>query len=248
MHRIRITSLLAFAIALIVLPAAVAAADLSVSGTTSGTASAQVPEPGVAECTPQTAVDPEDFVCDFDVAGTFNLTGGLGTGTYDGEFRLDWSIYTSSDPCAEVVGTMTLTAAGGTVELAVANTSRVCETSDPAVHDATLNATVTGGTGAYAGATGTLTSTGTLEAQDLLGQEYTAEATMTGTITVPDPTATPTPTPTPTGTPTSPPASPAAAALPDTAASSGTTSLAALVLAAACIGSLAVLALRRRSA
>ena len=246
------------------MPAMAAAADVSADGTMSGLAVPQPAEPGVAECTPGSATDPEDYVCDFDSTGMFDL-GDVGTGAFVGVLRLDWSIYTGADPCAEATGTLTLTTADGTLQLAVEDTSRVCETADPAVHDATFDVTVVSGTGAFEGASGTLAATGTMT-QSAGSGEYDVELDVTGTITVPDPTPTPTPTPTPAptpdaagGTPTptddaaptaSVPTSPTPAALlPDTA--SGTdapTSGLVVLLAATLLISLGVGAVARRSA
>lgn len=261
MRSTRFITALTLAMALVAMPAVAAAADLTVDGTASGTATAQPAEPGVAECTPTAGpTDAEDFVCDFDVAGTFDL-GDIGTGTYTGVNRLDWSIYTGSEPCAELVGTYQLTTADGTLEITFDDSSRVCETADPDVHESTVSATVSGGTGAFAGATGTLSGTGTMEAVTA-PTSYTTELDVTGTITVPDPTPAPTTEPTPAPTvaptddasvaPTAAPSSaaptPAADALPDTSSDSGMTATLAAVLAVAFIGSLTAATLRRRRA
>jgi hypothetical protein len=256
--RLRSIGILTTALLLLALPAVAAAADVSASGTMSGLAVPQPAEPGVAECTPTAPTGPEDYVCDFDTVGTFDLDE-VGTGTYEGELRLDWSIYTGADPCAEATGTLTLITADGTLELMIEDTSRVCETADPMVHAATFDVAVTSGTGVFAGATGTLSSSGTMTPSAGSG-EYDTELDVTGTITVPDPTPTPTPTPTPSPSPTddaaptaSAPAVSAsptpAAMLPDTATGTGSPMTGvALALAGALIASLGVGAVTRRSA
>lgn len=261
MRSTRFITALTLAMALVAMPALAAAADIAVSGTANGSAVAQAPEPGVAECIPNASpVDAEDFVCDFNDNGTFDLTG-LGTGSYAADLRLDWSIYTSAERCAELVGTMTLTNADGTITLNVDNTSRVCETGDPDVHTSTLMATVIAASGDYAGASGTLSGTGTMEAVTA-PTSYTTELDVTGTITVPDPTPAPTTEPTvaptvaptddasvaPTAAPSSAAPTPAAGALPDTSSDSGMTATIAAVLAVAFIGSLTAATLRRRRA
>lgn len=262
MIRLRSIAILITGLLLLALPALAAAADVSANGTMSGLAVPQPAEPGVAECTPGSGTDPEDFVCDFDTEGTFDLDE-VGTGTYEGEFRLDWSIYTGPEPCAETTGTLTLTTADGTLDVVVDDTSRVCETADPDVHEATFDITIVAGTGVFAGATGTLSVTGTLTPSAGSG-EYDAELDVTGTITLPDPTPPPSvsPAPVPTDdvaptddaapTASAPAASPSAAPgglLPDTASgSSGPLTGLFLILVATLVASLAVGAVARRSA
>ncbi len=199
------------------MPALAAAADVSATGTMTGLATVQPPAPG-AMCIPDAGpTDPEDFVCDFVTDGTFDLDE-VGTGTYAGEFRLDWSIYTGTEPCAETTGTLTLTTADGTLDVAVADSSRVCETADADVHEATFDFTVVSGTGVFAGATGTLSATGSLTASAGSG-EYDADLDVTGTVAVPDPT--PTPAPTDDAAPTASASATPPAALPDTASGTG---------------------------
>ena len=257
MIRLRSIAILITGLLLLALPAVAAAADVSANGTMSGLAVPQPGEPGVAECIPNASpTDPEDFVCDFDTSGTFDLDG-VGTGTYEGEFRLDWSIYTGAEPCAETTGTLTLTTADGTLDVVVDDTSRVCETADPEVHEATFDITIVSGTGVFTGATGTLSVTGTLTPSAGSG-EYDAELDVTGTITVPDPTPAPSVSPAPVPTDdaapvASAPAVSASAApiglLPDTASGSGgpLTGL-FLILAITLLASLGVGAAARRSA
>ena len=238
MIRSRLIIGLLLSVALVAIPALAAAATSPFTGTTSGTATAQTPEPA-ALCNPQAPTVPADYICDFDLAGTFTLTN-LGTGTYTGTTRLDWSIYTGSAPCAELTGSMVLTNALGTVTLNMLNTSRVCETASPTQHASTMNATITGGTAAYVGATGTVTGVGTLDAQQTPGV-YDAAQTLTGSITTPDPTPTPTPTPTPspsTAATVAPTATAAVGLLPDTSSPASDTTLPiALTLAGLLIAS-----------
>lgn len=254
MTRLRPIAILTATMVVLALPSFVAAADLSADGTMTGAASAQAPEPGVAECTPTSSpTDPEDFICDFDTVGAYDLDE-VGTGSYSGEFRLDWSIYTGAEPCAEATGTLTLTGADGTLELAVDDTSRVCETTDPLVHDATFDVTVLGGTGAFADATGSLTATGTLTGTDTAGT-YAVALEVLGTVSVPDATPTPTVAPTvtptvnptvdptmaPTGVPSASPTADLPDALPDTASGDGSpmtwpATILVIVLATSIIG------------
>ena len=135
-------------VALVAIPATAAAATFTVTGSSSGTATAQPTEPA-ALCDPTAPDSPEELVCDFDIAGTFTLTT-IGTGTYTGSTRLDWSIYTGTEPCAEMTGTMVLTTVDGSLTLDIADTSRVCETADPDVHDTSMSASIIGATGDYA--------------------------------------------------------------------------------------------------
>jgi hypothetical protein len=231
---------LLLSVALVAIPALAVAATSTITGTSSGTATAQAPTAD-ALCTPQTGTLPAHFICDFDLAGTFTLTN-LGTGTYTGESRLDWSIYTSAARCAQLTGTMVLTNAQGTVTLNMLNTSRVCETASPTQHASTMNATIVSGTGAYVGATGTVTGLGTLDARQTPGV-YDAAQALTGSITTPDPapTATPTPTPTPSASvaaTVAPTATPAVGLLPDTSSPASDSALPiALTLAGLLIAS-----------
>jgi hypothetical protein len=247
--RSRLITGLLLSVALVAIPALAAAATSPITGTSSGTATAQAPE-AAASCDPQSPSVPADFICDFDIAGTFTLTN-LGTGTYTGTTRLDWSIYTGAAPCAELTGTMVLTNAQGTVTLNMLNTSRVCETASPTQHTSTMNATITGGTGAYVGATGTVTGLGTLDAQATPGV-YDAAQTLAGSITTPDPSPTATPTPTPTPSPSTtatvaPSATPAVGLLPDTSSPASDTTLPiVLTLAGLLIASVAYGGFRAR--
>lgn len=243
MIRSRLIIGLLLTVALVAIPATAAAATFAVTGSSSGTATAQPTEPA-ALCDPTAPDSPEELVCDFDIAGTFTLTT-LGAGTYSGTTRLDWSIYTGAEPCAEMTGTMVLTTADGTVTLDITDASRVCETADPAVHDTTMVATISGATGDYAGATGTFTGDGTTTSVNGV-TNYSAEQDLAGSVTLPDPTLTPTPTPTPTASAAAPTATPATNTLPDTSAPASDGSPLAAVLIAMFVASASVLTYRSR--
>jgi hypothetical protein len=183
----------ALVVALLAIPSLVLAADVSLTGTMVGTASTLPPAPG-ATCNPPGATQPSDFICDSTVDGTFTLTE-LGTGTYTGSVRLDWSIWTSSEPCAAATGTFTLEAGADSITSEIADTSRVCETT-PATDTYSIitHGTITGGSGAFAGTTG-----GTFEATGFLMQtslgEFTSAQTVVASVTLPDPVASPSPSP-----------------------------------------------------
>lgn len=243
MIRPRFITGLLLAIALVAIPAMAAAATLNVTGTTSGTATAQAPTAD-ASCDPQSPAVPADFICDFDIAETFTLTE-LGTGTYTGSTRLDWSIYTGSEPCAELTGTTTLANTEGTISISILDTSRVCETASPDQHTFEADATVVSGTGAYAGATGAFTGIGTLDAHPTPGVYDTTQA-LTGTITVPDPTPTPTPSASATVS-AGPTSTPSVGLLPDTSSPGANTASLAVAMAGLLLASAAYGGFRARS-
>jgi hypothetical protein len=214
----RTRPILAFllAMALVAIPAIAAAATVPVAGTTTGTATVRPPTADVG-CNPTASTGPADFLCEFDVEGTFNLTE-LGAGTFTETTLLDWSFWTSAEPCAELTGSLVMTTADGTLTVEVLDTSRVCETSSPLVHTASVDATILSGTGAYAGATGTLGGDGTLTATTAPGV-YDAIQALAGSVTLPDP---PVPTPAPTTDPSMAP-SVAPSVAPSIAPDSATT-------------------------
>ena len=259
MNRPRLFTIGLLAAALVAIPAIASAATLSITGTTSGSAIVEAPTADAA-CNPTAPVDPADYICDFDLAGTFDMTE-LGTGTYTGSTRLDWSIYTGPEPCAELTGTMVLTNAEGSITVEMLDTSRVCETDDPGEHTSSMDATVVSGTGAYLGATGTFTGDGTLFATETAG-EYDAAQDLVGSVTVPDPTPNPTPTPAPTASAApsasvpaaasdspaaSPTATPVVGQLPDTAGPSSGATLPAVLVLAGLVAAFAVRGLSSRT-
>ncbi len=124
-------------------------------------------------------------VCKFSVSGTFTASP-LGTGTYAGMVTLDYNTYTVANPCAAATGNITFTnAAGDKVFTTLGPGSKVCETTPPStVHTENLILNITGGTGHFAGATGTIKSNGTTT--DVAGNpgKHTDSATLTGSITL----------------------------------------------------------------
>jgi hypothetical protein len=203
----------------------VMAASFSMTGVASGTATTAAPAAG-ATCDPANGPAlPSNYICDSTIAGNFTLSE-LGTGTYTGAVRLDWSIWTSAAPCAQATGTVTFTSGADSVTTTLVNTSRMCE-SKPASDTYTMDmqSTVTAGTGRFASPTGgSFETTGALVKTATAG-EFTSTQAISGSVTVADPTPTPTPTPVATASaaPTasvaaSPTASatPAGALLPDT--------------------------------
>lgn len=207
-----------FGVALLAIPAMVVAATLSVTGTGSGTATTLAPTAG-ATCNPPGATQPSDYICDSTVAGTFVLSQ-LGSGTYSGSVRLDWSTWTSAEPCAAASGAVTFMGADDSIATALDTTSRVCETmpaSDTLTMD--IDLIVSGGTGRFAPpSSGSFEETGFLVETATPG-DYTSTQSIQGSITVADPmpTATPSATATPTASATpAPTASPGEATMPDT--------------------------------
>jgi hypothetical protein len=135
------------------------------TGSSQGTATALPPTTG-ATCNPPAPTMPSDLICQFDDQGTFTLKPGV-KGSYAGQTTVDYNVYTSAQPCGQVSGNLDFQGNGGTIQTTVDPTqSRVCETSDPAVHTTYLVLDITGGTGRFAGATGTIISTGTTTRRD----------------------------------------------------------------------------------
>jgi len=156
-----------------------------VNGTSMGTS--QVTNP------PSSATDPNGCapntgggkICHFNVSGTFTASP-LGTGTYAGMVTLDYNQYNATTRCTPATGNITFTnAAGDKVYTTLAPGSQVCETNPPsAVHTENLVLKITGGTGQFAGATGTIMSNGSTV--DVVGNpgKHTDSATLTGSITL----------------------------------------------------------------
>jgi hypothetical protein len=203
------------AIVFVAIPALVLAATFTVSGTATGTADTAAPAAG-AMCNPPAAVNPEDYICDSTIAGTFTLSE-LGTGTYTGNVRLDWSAYTTAEPCAQASGTVAFTNGADSITTTLDNTSVVCE-SKPAsdTYTMTMQSTVTGGTGQFASPTGgSFATTGTLVKVAGSPGDYTSTQSIVGSVSVADPVPTATPAATPTAT-AAPTATVAPAIVPDT--------------------------------
>jgi len=149
---------------------------MQVTGNASGTA--RLTNPGA--CSPNTG---GGKICEFDVSGTYQAS--FGAGTYSGHVTLNYATYTMQNPCATATGTITFTNAnGGTITTTLAPGSKVCETTPPStVHNATFILNVTGGTGVFEGATGTINANGTTN--DTPGQPgmHTDTFVLTGTLT-----------------------------------------------------------------
>jgi hypothetical protein len=226
------------------LPSLVLAATLTVNGSVTGTMTASAPTPS-ALCTPTGFNPSPENRCNFTAAGSFSDTA-LGTGTHAGSLTLDWSMNTATG-CRIVSGTIIFSPVGGGSSLSTnvdATTSRVCG-GGLTPHPMTLELDVTGGTGTFTGATGTLTATGTVV------EPFGAYSlVITGSVTTQDPSpsassgasgsagasasGSASPSPSPSGSPSAASGSPAASVgaggvLPDTAAA--TTGMGALALA-----------------
>ncbi len=155
-----------------------------VSGTSTGTSTVTNPPTSPTDpngCAPNTG---GGKVCHFDVSGTFTASP-LGTGTYAGKVTLDYHSYTATNRCATASGTITFTntATGDKLYTMIDPTrSNVCETATPTIHSEDLVLIITGGTGQFAGATGTIMSKGTtIDAEPGM---HTDSATLTGSITL----------------------------------------------------------------
>ncbi|MDQ2785968.1 MAG: hypothetical protein M3Y58_13315, partial [Chloroflexota bacterium] len=131
-----------------------------VSGSSTGTSQVTNPPSSPTDpngCAPNTG---GGKVCHFDVSGTFTASP-LGSGTYTGKVTLDYSSYSAASPCATATGTITFTnAAGDKVYTMIAPGSKVCETGNPIVHSENLVLKITGGTGVFLHASGTIMSNG----------------------------------------------------------------------------------------
>lgn len=152
-----------------------------VNGASMGTS--QVTNP--ATCNPPSQ-NPNFLVCNFNVTGTYTATTSplAPAGTYSGNVTLDYHSYTATNPCATATGTITFTnAAGDKVYTTLAPGSKVCETNPPsAMHTENLVLKITGGTGQFAGATGTIMSKGSTT--DTGPGMHADSATLTGSITL----------------------------------------------------------------
>jgi hypothetical protein len=122
---------------------------------------------------------PSTYVYTFDVEGDFRASP-IGAGTYEGTITLDYSTYTTASPCASVTGKITFTdVLGNTIVTSVSGME--CETTpyNPDIHLSELVLTITGGTGPYENANGTIDSDGMTTGT---GPSYTDEAMLSGTI------------------------------------------------------------------
>lgn len=139
------------------------------------------------------------FVGDPDVTYTSDSNGTLignkiGNATYSIIAAQDWNDATFGDggtPCAHSSGDVTITAADGSEVFGTfGGEFNTCETGDPGTFTSTLVIEITGGTGRFEGASGTMTSEGTsvcaAEAGpddcDPLGALFNDTSTWTGSI------------------------------------------------------------------
>ena len=154
-----------------------------VSGTSTGTSTVTNPPTSPTDpngCAPNTG---GGKVCHFDVSGTFTASP-LGTDTYAGKVTLDYNQYNTTTGCTPATGTITFTnAAGDKVYTTLGSGSQVCETNPPsAVHTENLVLNIMGGTGQFAGATGTIMSKDSTTDVPKNPGKHTDSAMLTGSI------------------------------------------------------------------
>lgn len=148
-----------------------------VNGTSSGTSTLTNP----STCNPPSG-NPALFICNFDVMGTYSGTP-IGTGTYSGTITLDYHSYTATNHCATATGTITFKNADGNQLVTMLGPgSQVCETAVATVHSSHLVLKITGGTGVFKHASGTIISNGTTT--DTGPGTHADSATLTGSITL----------------------------------------------------------------
>lgn len=132
-----------------------------------------------------------DYLCNFKLKENFAKAGGH-HGIITGAIVLD-STHLVTGHCFAATGSVTITVKDhlgtvlGTLQATLASTSKVCATTTASVHSFAFNDTVTGGTAAYAKATGTLTQTGTLtdRTTDPYGKVYAEAGSLTGSVSTP---------------------------------------------------------------
>ena len=152
------------------------------AGAASPAAAADIPVSGDF-----TATGTFTFACDFALESTDG--GGDWTGLGPSTFHLDWCVGLPPDPTVDdwpvTSGTFTVTTAAGTL------TGTMGGWVDPVTPDPQgrypihLVLTITGGTGAYVGATGELVLDGGLVVPQLPDREISG--TVSGTVTTPGP-------------------------------------------------------------
>jgi len=157
----------------------------SVMGTSTGTSTLTNAGNNPGMCNPPSQ-NPALFICTFTVSGTYMANPPLGpAGTYSGNVTLDYHSYTATNRCATASGTITFTntATGDKLSTMIDPAhSQVCETGTPAIHSENLVLKITGGTGQFAGATGTIMSKGSTT--DTGPGMHADSATLTGSITL----------------------------------------------------------------
>jgi hypothetical protein len=171
MHSVRrLLSLLAIVATLAMLSATTVLAKdhtVTVNGTSSGTSTVVITPARTCNPVP-TVVNPTDYLCTFAVAGSYTASG-IGSGTYHGTTMIDYTQYNHNPadlepgPCTPITGAITFEKSpGNTLTTTLGAGSKVCETSPAStVHNTHLVLDITGGTGRFEGATGTILSDGT---------------------------------------------------------------------------------------
>jgi hypothetical protein len=170
MHSVRrLLALLAIVATLAMLSATTALAKdhpVTVNGTSSGTSTVVITPARTCNPVPPVANPPTDLLCTFTVAGSYHASG-IDSGTYHGTTMIDYGQYGSAGsgpgPCTPVTGSITFEKShGNTLTTMLGAGSKVCDTSPASnVHNTHLVLTITGGTGKFHGATGTILSDGT---------------------------------------------------------------------------------------
>lgn len=171
MHSVRrVLTLLAIVATLAMLSATVVLAKdkdhtVPVSGSSSGTSTVVITPARTCNPVPP-VVHATDLLCTFTVDGRYSASG-IGSGAYHGTTMIDYTQYGSAGlgpgACTPVTGSITFQKSpGNTLTITLGAGSRVCDTSPAStVHNTHLVLDITGGTGRFAGATGTILSDGT---------------------------------------------------------------------------------------
>lgn len=167
-----------------------AVVSLSVFAVIPPAAAGPVARPFTGKATADVFVGPEaDGSCDYTLIGWRTDMLGVGTGAHLGAMTFAMTHCTPADS-EDGVGIVS----GGEMTIVAANGARLDAgyegTTDPWVFTdegiligATLDITITGGTGRFEEATGEMTMTGTLFVEDLAVQPYPAAMTWTGSLT-----------------------------------------------------------------
>jgi hypothetical protein len=116
---------------------------------------------------------------------TVHTGSGSWTGVGDVTFVLDYCVVLGSVDPSPLSGTITVTAADGTLTGTVEG--EIAAVGGPGGYPASYSATITGGTGAYADATGTLDLTGLWDAPDI--PVLSMHGTVSGTVELASPPA-----------------------------------------------------------
>jgi hypothetical protein len=194
MHSVRrLLSLLAIVATLAMLSATTVLAKdhtVTVNGTSSGTSTVVITPARTCNPVP-TVVNPTDYLCTFAVAGSYTASG-IGSGTYHGTTMIDYGngLYGSAGlgpgPCTPVTGAITFEQSpGNTLTTTLGAGSKVCETSPAStVHNTHLVLDITGGTGKFHGATGTILSDGTSTDDATTAGLHHDQAQLSGHVTL----------------------------------------------------------------